>query len=142
MNNKKWQNLALGLAFAVPIVGVYVGKRILSKRKKKTSGDIPEVTRIRIPISSLIGIQEGDSTPTSQKPPIVLPEDNSAGSDQEQDMMVETREHLYVASNERGKFHLHDCRWVENIKLENRLVFESRSDAVQRGFTPCGSCNP
>ena len=141
MKNKRWQNLALGLAFALPVIGVYVGKRLLSKNKKLSDGTQPEVTRIRIPLTSLIGLHDSATTPQSQQPPIVLPEDNG---DENSHVLKASSDAIvnYIASIDSGKFHKPDCRWAKNIKSENRLIIENRSGAIERGYTPCSTCNP
>ena len=141
MKNKRWQNLALGLAFALPVIGVYVGKRLLSKNKKLSDGTQPEVTRIRIPLTSLIGLHDSATTPQSQLPPIVLPEDNG---DENSHVLKASSDAIvnYIASIDSGKFHKPDCRWAKNIKSENRLIIENRSGAIERGYTPCSTCNP
>jgi hypothetical protein len=123
----------------LPVIGVYVGKRLLSKKPRPSAETLPEVTHIRIPITSLIGINNGESTTQSQQPRIVLPEDKES---EVQAINPEEENVNFVASIERGKFHKPDCRWAKNIKSENKLVIEDRSNALERGFLPCNSCNP
>ena len=142
MKNKRWQNIALGLAFAIPVIGVYVGKRLLSRKHKKPGEILPEVTRIRIPITSLIGIHDDGTATQTEQSMIVLPEDNVDSTSQVQISSPQASNVNYIASIERGKFHKPDCRWAQNIKAENRLVFEDRSSALERDYTPCNTCNP
>ena len=46
----------------------------------------------------------------------------------------------YIGNVNSHVFHRPDCA---NLPLEkNRILFESRSDAVEAGYTPCGGCKP
>ncbi|MBW1764298.1 MAG: LptF/LptG family permease [Deltaproteobacteria bacterium] len=48
----------------------------------------------------------------------------------------------YIGSLKAGKFHLHDCRWVERISPINRISFRSIQEATDRGYIPCETCKP
>ncbi|NOZ22422.1 MAG: hypothetical protein GXP25_15180 [Planctomycetes bacterium] len=39
-------------------------------------------------------------------------------------------------------FHTLNCRLVRNLKRSERIDFETRKEALNRGFRPCGMCNP
>jgi hypothetical protein len=142
MNKKRWQNIALGLAFAVPVIGVYIGKRLLSKKPKKDGRVVPEVTRIRIPITSLIGLYDNETASQTEPSRIVLPKDDGDKQNGEYKQKSEIVKIRYVASEEGEKFHLPECRWAQNINPDNRLEFADRSQAINHGYAPCNTCNP
>lgn len=46
----------------------------------------------------------------------------------------------YIGNKNSKKFHLPTCK---NLPAEkNRVFFDSRQDAIDAGFDPCGNCNP
>ena len=49
----------------------------------------------------------------------------------------------YVLNIKSHRFHLPTCGSVNDMKPENRQDFYgTREDAINMGYTPCGSCNP
>lgn len=48
----------------------------------------------------------------------------------------------YVGSRNSQVFHLSTCRFAQNIKPENLVVFESREAAINAGRRPCAVCKP
>lgn len=46
----------------------------------------------------------------------------------------------YIGNRNSKKFHLSSCKSLP--KEENRVIFESREQAVNDGYAPCGSCQP
>lgn len=49
----------------------------------------------------------------------------------------------YVLNTNTQKFHYPDCRSVKQMKDKNKLVEETtREDLIDRGYSPCGNCNP
>lgn len=51
-------------------------------------------------------------------------------------------EYKYVASKNSKVFHKVGCRFVERIKLENRVSYNDRNEAIQAGRRPCKICKP
>lgn len=47
---------------------------------------------------------------------------------------------VYIGNTNSKRFHLPSCQSLP--KEENRVMFCSRSGAVEAGFKPCGNCNP
>ena len=46
----------------------------------------------------------------------------------------------YIGNKNSKKFHLPTCK---NLPAEkNRVFFDSRQEAVDAGFDPCGNCHP
>lgn len=52
------------------------------------------------------------------------------------------RDETYVGSAQSNKFHHPGCRWARKIKSGNLITFNSREEAVNAGYSPCGTCNP
>ncbi len=48
----------------------------------------------------------------------------------------------YVGNSKTKKFHLPDCMYVKNIKSENTVRFSNRSNIINKGYSPCQTCNP
>ncbi|WP_295029880.1 zinc ribbon domain-containing protein [Methanobrevibacter sp.] len=48
----------------------------------------------------------------------------------------------YWASAKAEKFHLPTCEWAQKIKDSNKIVYQSREDAIADGKVPCSVCNP
>lgn len=49
----------------------------------------------------------------------------------------------YVLNTNTDKFHYPDCRSVKQMKDKNKQVVEAtREEIIERGFSPCGNCNP
>lgn len=48
----------------------------------------------------------------------------------------------YVGSIKGKKFHRRDCRWAAKISEENRIDLRSIQKALDKGYTPCGTCKP
>ena len=49
---------------------------------------------------------------------------------------------VYWASAKAEKFHNPSCEWAQKIKDSNKIVYQSREDAIEDGKIPCGECNP
>ena len=48
----------------------------------------------------------------------------------------------YWASAKAEKFHLPTCEWAEKISEDNKIIYQSREEAIEDGKIPCGACNP
>lgn len=48
----------------------------------------------------------------------------------------------YWASAKAEKFHTPDCEWAQKISESNKIIYQSRDDAIADGKVPCGACNP
>ena len=49
----------------------------------------------------------------------------------------------YVFNTNTGKFHRVDCDSVGDMKPKNTECFDgTREEAIERGYSPCGRCNP
>ena len=68
-----------------------------------------------------------------------IKEDTSSSSN-DSDASASTTE--YWASAKAGKFHLPSCEWAQKISEDNKIIYQSREDAIADGKEPCGACNP
>ena len=48
----------------------------------------------------------------------------------------------YWGSSKSNKFHYPSCEWGQKISSRNKVVFHSRSDAINSGYVPCQVCSP
>ena len=48
----------------------------------------------------------------------------------------------YWGSSNSGKFHDPSCEWAQKISGRNKVVFNSRDEAVNSGYEPCMVCSP
>lgn len=48
----------------------------------------------------------------------------------------------YIGNENSKKFHRPDCNSVEKMSESNKVMFNSRKDAINQGYGPCGVCKP
>lgn len=48
----------------------------------------------------------------------------------------------YVGNARSYKFHVANCRYVGQMNEGNKVYFNSREEAINRGFVPCQICRP
>lgn len=48
----------------------------------------------------------------------------------------------YWASSNSNKFHYPGCEWAQKISSKNKVVFNSREEALNSGYRPCEVCGP
>lgn len=48
----------------------------------------------------------------------------------------------YVGNKKSLRFHLPTCRAVNQMSEKNKVFFNSREEAIEGHFIPCGECNP
>ena len=68
--------------------------------------------------------------------------DNNTSSVNTQNSNSHNSANEYWASSKTGKFHLPTCEWAEKISDNNKIVYQSRNDAIADGKQPCSVCNP
>ena len=49
---------------------------------------------------------------------------------------------VYWASVKTDKFHKPSCEWAQKISDDNKIVYNSRQEALNSGKQPCDVCNP
>ena len=55
---------------------------------------------------------------------------------------TESSSATYIGNRNSKKFHHSWCGSVSDMKASNRVSFDSRSEAIDCGYKPCGRCNP
>jgi len=60
----------------------------------------------------------------------------------EKDYSIAPSSGKYVGSKRSNKFHYPSCRWAKKISPGNRVYFNSRQEALDRGYVPCKVCGP
>ena len=48
----------------------------------------------------------------------------------------------YIGNKKSLRFHYPTCRSVTQMNEKNKVEFHSREEAIDRGYRPCGECNP
>lgn len=48
----------------------------------------------------------------------------------------------YIGHKDTKKFHYPACKWGKKIKPENQVWFNSREEAINKGYAPCKVCKP
>ena len=51
-------------------------------------------------------------------------------------------EAVYIGNRNSQRFHYPDCASVVDMKPANQVLFQSREEAIEAGYTPCGRCKP
>jgi len=60
-----------------------------------------------------------------------------------QDVSAEAKDDRnFIGSGASNKYHYPDCGWAKRIPSEERIWFPSSESARNRGYVPCGVCNP
>ena len=50
--------------------------------------------------------------------------------------------HTYVGNKGTKKFHEPSCSSVSDMKDKNKVILDSREEAIKKGYKPCKKCNP
>jgi micrococcal nuclease len=82
-------------------------------------------------------IQAVASTPTPSRTPQVTPTPEptpapNSGSGGE----------IYVGNSNSKIFHTSGCSWGKKISPEHRVEFNSKEEAIAKGYSPCEHCKP
>ena len=48
----------------------------------------------------------------------------------------------YTGNMNTGKFHYDDCHHVSRMNESNKIYFDTRTEAINNGYVPCGTCHP
>ena len=111
----------------------------LSKDKKSSNKMIAIIALVAVvAIAGVLasGIFSGDAstadveTQSNTVEPVIEDDDSSSEPTE------------YWASAKAEKFHLPTCEWAEKISEDNKIIYQSREDAIADGKVPCGACNP
>ena len=91
-----------------------------------------------ITIAALISVAA--CGPNTSSEPVNSEIKKSYSSMPEAETATKNMEEKYIGNKITKKFHRSDCRSLPSEK--NTIEFLSRSEAVDRGYSPCGNCNP
>lgn len=83
------------------------------------------------------GESSGSSAGTSASSDTGNPDNASFEDKSETD-----KEFEYIGNSGTKKFHYTYCGSADKITESNRVYFNSRDDAINRGYVPCKRCNP
>ncbi len=50
--------------------------------------------------------------------------------------------YTYVGNKSTKKFHEPSCSSVSDMKDKNKVILDSREEAIKKGYKPCKKCNP
>ena len=48
----------------------------------------------------------------------------------------------YIGNSYRGTFHYRECESVGQMNPRNQVPLQTREEAIEKGFRPCGNCRP
>ena len=48
----------------------------------------------------------------------------------------------YIGNSYRLTFHRRDCESVLQMNYKNQVPFNTRDEAINAGYSPCGNCRP
>jgi hypothetical protein len=57
-------------------------------------------------------------------------------------LIEKEKEKIYFGNIRTPTLHLSKCRWIKKMLPKNIVLFTSRQDAVNQGYTPCKVCKP
>ena len=57
-------------------------------------------------------------------------------------LVEKEKEKIYFGNKRTPTLHLSNCRWIKRMQPKNIVLFTSRKDAVNQGYTPCKVCKP
>lgn len=80
------------------------------------------------------------SSVSSNKPS--QPSNNTSNHFNDYDIPEQQQTTSYVLNTNTKKFHYPSCSSVKTIKPEHYSTISSRTDAISRGYSPCGRCHP
>lgn len=112
-----------------------MAKRDIRKLEGKLNSLVGSQDRIKKTLSEL-NERELQLYKNLQKMKAVKPK--KARAKPKKKAIVKKKHHtIYVAPKEGKKFHLKNCPFAQNIKPKNRIIFGSKTKALNEGFRPC-----
>lgn len=108
---------------------------VLNKYNVKTFGTYDYGNIVAVSDGNEIKFNVGEET--SQKSESAEPQQNNNTADNSK---TETVYAQFIGNKNSKKFHLPICSGLPAEK--NRVIFNSRTEAVNNGYSPCGKCNP
>ncbi len=108
---------------------------------ENTSSDIRQEIKINYSTDNTVNgyrTESSTSSATDGKSPNFIPADEVVV----ESSAVQSTSVSYIGNCNSKVFHSVSCSSVKDMIEANKVSFKSRKDAVQKGFKPCGRCNP
>ena len=102
----------------------------------------------KIPLKDVSGVKSIKITIKDDSGKVVFENESSKIKTTEKETSDEAKKSeessskTYLASSNSGKFHDPSCEWAQKISGKNKVVFNSRDEAINSGYQPCQVCNP
>ena len=84
--------------------------------------------------------QQGDITAVSTGKGIEFKTQSAAENNEQTNVATQETTLQYIGNKNSKVFHISSCKTLP--KEKNRVYLDSRQEAVEAGFRPCGNCQP
>ncbi len=112
---------------------------ILSKLK---NSDIP-VMRTDLDKAVTVSLCNNKITVLASKREQVIPKRGGADTSLSSEVSsADSSQHRYIGNKSSRVFHLGSCKSVNKMSDKNKVYFDSRKQAAESGYSPCGYCKP
>lgn len=102
-----------------------------------------KTTRLTTTVSFTTTVPTTVTTTTVTTTEVVTETETEATTERVNDAIVAESGYDYVVNTNTGKFHYSYCSQADRIKSENKAIIHGTSEELQdRGYSPCGKCNP
>ena len=71
-----------------------------------------------------------------------IPDSYTSYSNSQSSQNTDDNPGSYIGNSNTGKFHEVTCKWAQKISANNKVKFNSRSEAINQGYNACKICNP
>lgn len=116
-------------------------KPLLESIKLKETSKIPKINE-EFGLSEKEFQQQMDKVQAYKNGDTSALDDSSFMNDKSSSSSSSSSGDTYWASSSSGKFHKPSCEWAQKISGKNKVVFHSKDEALNAGYSPCQVCNP
>jgi hypothetical protein len=125
LSSHRWGGvLSVGIMLLVSVCSFVSGR--MSVEQAPT---LPEPVPMTIVVATTTGVEGGNETNTHTSTRVDTASSTPPGT-----------EGTYVGSRKGTKYHLPWCAGAKTISEENKVWFQSKEEAVSRGYTPAQNC--
>lgn len=114
---------------------------LLKSLKLKDSSNVPKIND-EFGLSEMEFQKEMDKIHAYKNGDTSALDDSAFVSSQDSSTPSSSSSQTYWASANSDKFHNPSCEWAQKISGKNKIVFNSRDEALNNGYQPCEVCNP
>ena len=128
-----------------PVCGYKLSKKDnkdSSTKVSKSNNKILVVIAVIVVIAIVGVLASGMVSTNHSSDDASVSDDSSSSKNVKEDSSSSSSSSEYWASAKADKFHLPTCEWAEKISEDNKIIYQSREDAITDGKEPCGACNP